>query len=99
MAPLNGIDHGDAHSAIGDVMATVGIAKIIFKKAPNVWKASLMTTNKDKSFRLIQNEEMFCTDFFYYGTFAHEPYFSLRNTPVPPGITPIWQDRHLSLQG
>ena len=40
MAPLNGIQHGDAHSAIGDVMATVGIAKIISKKAPNVWKAS-----------------------------------------------------------
>ncbi len=34
MAPLNGIEHGDAHSAIGDVMATVGIAKIISKKQP-----------------------------------------------------------------
>ena len=30
MAPLNGIEHGDAHSAIGDVIATVGIAKINF---------------------------------------------------------------------
>jgi len=26
-----------------------------------------MTTNKDKSFELIKNEELFCTDFFYYG--------------------------------
>ena len=33
MAPLNGIDHGDAHSAIGDVIATLGIAKLIAKKA------------------------------------------------------------------
>ena len=34
MAPLNGIDHGDAHSAIGDVIATLGIAKLIAKKSP-----------------------------------------------------------------
>ena len=27
MAPLNGIEHGDAHSAIGDVAATIGFNK------------------------------------------------------------------------
>ena len=30
-------------------------------------KASLMTTHKDKSFQLIKEEQLFCTDFFYYG--------------------------------
>jgi len=67
LAPMNGIKHEDAHSAISDVLATIEIAKLLSKKAPNVWKASLMTTNKEKSFQLIQNEELFCTDFFYYG--------------------------------
>ena len=67
LAPINGIKHDDAHSAMGDVLATVEIAKLLSKKAPNVWKASLMTTNKDKSFKLIKDEELFCTDFFYYG--------------------------------
>ena len=67
LAPINGIKHDDAHSAMGDVLATVEIAKLLSKKAPNVWKASLMTTNKDKSFKLIKEEELFCTDFFYYG--------------------------------
>jgi len=67
LAPMNGIKHDDAHSAIGDVLATIEIAKILSKKAPNVWKASLMTTNKDKSYQLIKNEQLFCTDFFYYG--------------------------------
>ena len=43
MAPLNGIEHSDAHSAIGDVIATLGIGKIIAKKAPSVWKASYCT--------------------------------------------------------
>ena len=67
LAPMNDIQHDHAHSAMGDVIATIEIAKLLNKKAPNVWKASLMTTNKDKSFQLIKNEELFCTDFFYYG--------------------------------
>ncbi len=67
LAPMNDIKHEDAHSAMGDVLATVEIAKLLSKKAPNVWKASLMTTNKDKTFQLIKDEQLFCTDFFYYG--------------------------------
>jgi len=67
LAPMNNIQHNQAHSAIGDVIATIEIAKLLNRKAPNVWKASLMTTNKDKSFQLIKEETLFCTDFFYYG--------------------------------
>ena len=67
LAPMNGIKHDDAHSAISDVLATVEIAKLLSKTAPNVWKTSLMTTNKDKTLQLIKNELTFCTDFFYYG--------------------------------
>tara|TARA_B100000700_G_scaffold318320_1_gene411291 strand:+ start:89 stop:1507 length:1419 start_codon:yes stop_codon:yes gene_type:complete len=67
LAPMNNIKHNEAHSAMGDVLATVEIAKLLNKKAPNVWKSSLMTTNKDKSFKIIKDELLFCTDFFYYG--------------------------------
>jgi len=67
LAPMNEIKHDEAHTAIGDVLATIEIAKLLKKKAPNVWKASLMTTNKDRSFQIIKEEELFCTDFFYYG--------------------------------
>ena len=67
MAPLNGIDHGDAHSAIGDVIATLGIAKLIAQKAPNVWKASLMTLDKNQTLELIKKETYFCTNEYFYG--------------------------------
>tara|TARA_B100000965_G_C19578774_1_gene752556 strand:- start:691 stop:2112 length:1422 start_codon:yes stop_codon:yes gene_type:complete len=67
MAPLNGIKHGNAHSAIGDVVATLGIAKLIAKKAPNVWKASLRTLDKNKTLNLIKEELFFCTNEFFYG--------------------------------
>ena len=67
MAPLNGIEHGDAHSAIGDVIATLGIAKIIAKKAPNVWKASLKTLDKNETLNIIKKETLFCTNEYFYG--------------------------------
>ena len=68
MAPLNGIEHGDAaHSAIGDVIATIGVAKLIAKKAPNVWKASMLTMDKNLSLELLQKELFFCTNEYFYG--------------------------------
>jgi len=67
LAPMNGIKHDKAHSAMADVLATIEIAKILSKKAPNVWKASLMTTNKDKCIQIIKEEKLFCTNFFYGG--------------------------------
>ena len=67
MAPLNGIEHDDAHSAIGDVIATLGIAKIIANKAPSVWKASHLSTNKDVTLEIIKKELYFCTNEYFYG--------------------------------
>ena len=67
MAPLNGIKHGNAHSAIGDVVATLGIAKIIHRKAPNVWKASQLTTDKNQTLEIIKKELYFCTNEYFYG--------------------------------
>ncbi len=68
MAPLNGIEHGEAaHSAIGDVIATVGIAKLIASKTLNVWKASLLTMDKNESLELIKKELFFCTNEYFYG--------------------------------
>ena len=67
MAPLNGIEHGDAHSAIGDVIATLGVAKIIQKKAFNVWKSSQLTTDKNKALEKIKEELYFCTNEYFYG--------------------------------
>ena len=67
LAPMNGIKHDKAHSAIQDALVTIEIAKILKKNAPNVWKASLITTNKDKCLRIIKEEKLFCTSLFYGG--------------------------------
>ena len=67
LAPMNGIEHGNAHDAIGDVLATIGIAKIIADKAPAVWKASLMTTSKTEVNTIVENEKLFCFNEYFYG--------------------------------
>ena len=67
LAPMNGIEHGNAHDAIGDVLATIGIAKIIADKAPAVWKSSLMTTSKAEVNTIVQNEKLFCFNEYFYG--------------------------------
>tara|TARA_B100000767_G_scaffold254625_1_gene260165 strand:+ start:77 stop:1501 length:1425 start_codon:yes stop_codon:yes gene_type:complete len=68
LAPFNNIEHGDAaHSAIGDVLATIGIAKLVSKKAPSVWKASMLTMDKNQSLELIKKELLFCNGEYYYG--------------------------------
>jgi len=65
LAPTNGITKFKFHNAMDDVLATIEISKLIKKKAPNVWKAGLMTTNKDKCLRIIKEDLLFCTSFFY----------------------------------
>ena len=46
LAPANGFEHHDAHDALGDVEATMHIAKLIRDKAPEVWDQALRNRSK-----------------------------------------------------
>jgi exodeoxyribonuclease-1 len=59
IASMNGISHDNAHDAMGDVLATIGMAKIIADKAPSVWKASLMTMSKQDVGNIVQMKNCF----------------------------------------
>ena len=67
LAPMNGIEHSNAHDAIGDVWATINIAKLISKNAPSVWKASLMTTSRTEVNQIVESEKLFCFNEYFYG--------------------------------
>lgn len=41
IAPLNGFEGHDAHDALGDVRATIFIARLIMDRAPEVWQQML----------------------------------------------------------
>ena len=89
-------EHGDAHSAIGDVIATIGVAKL-FQKMHQVFGKQVLTMDKTQSLELIKKELYFCTNEYFYGksrpyvqTFVcqHPQYqwplcFDLKHDPEP----------------
>jgi exodeoxyribonuclease-1 len=46
LAPANGIEHSDAHDAMADVIATIGIAKIIKDTQPQLFQYALSLRDK-----------------------------------------------------
>lgn len=56
IAPLNGFADHDAHDALGDVAATIHIARRIAQRAPALWAELL--TNRDKA-HVVANLETF----------------------------------------
>lgn len=46
LAPANGFENHDAHDALGDVEATIYIARMIRDKAPSLWLNILLNKNK-----------------------------------------------------
>jgi len=46
LAPANGFGNHDAHDALGDVEATIHIARMIRDKAPSLWSNILLNRNK-----------------------------------------------------
>lgn len=67
IASLNGINHDAKHSALSDTQAVYEMAKIIKDKAPNLWKASLMTCSKTEINQIVEKEKIFVTAETYYG--------------------------------
>ena len=68
LTELNNIFH-NAHDAMGDVDATIEIAKILQKNSNKVWNAGLKNNNKiDVDNFLIQNN-IVCMDEYLFGKF------------------------------
>ena len=67
LSKVNQIDHKNAHDAIGDVMATMELAKKIKKSAPDLWNSFLIYKNGDELGKKIFNEDFFCYQDFMFG--------------------------------
>ena len=66
IAPLNNINH-EAHDALGDVLATNEIAKILSLKAEDIWNSALISSTRSEVNAKIKNELLFCCSEFIYG--------------------------------
>lgn len=69
LAPLNGFEDHHAHDALGDVKATIHVAKIIREQIPEVW--SLIHDNLNKN--MLRNELMSGTVFGLIERFGGAP--------------------------
>lgn len=54
LAPANGFEHHDAHDALGDVEATIHIARLVRDRAPEVWQQCLRNRSKNDVNDLLQ---------------------------------------------
>ncbi len=66
-APANGIAHDNAHDALGDVEATIGVCKIIKERCPDVWEAAMQTTSKQDVYKFINDDRIFCASRYFRG--------------------------------
>jgi exodeoxyribonuclease-1 len=54
LAPLNGFAHDRAHDALGDVEATIHIARLLKAQAPDLWNTAARRAPKQETARLLQ---------------------------------------------
>lgn len=66
-APANGFNHDCAHDAMGDVEATIFIAKLLMERAPDVWSSFMRFSTKVAIADYITEERVFCFSDFYFG--------------------------------
>ncbi|MDP6559943.1 MAG: exonuclease domain-containing protein [Candidatus Binatia bacterium] len=63
----NGLPHPDAHDAMGDVQATLLLAKHIKGVAPNIWERMLILSQKKMAIEMIMKNKMVGLLERYYG--------------------------------
>ena len=68
LTQLNEISH-NAHDAMGDVEATIEIAKLLKNKAQKVWQSGLSNSNKIEVDNFILKNDIFCMDEYFFGKF------------------------------
>lgn len=61
ISPLNLKTKFNAHDAMGDTLATLGIAQIVKTKANSLWKRSLDSCGRKETSEIIEKNNIFCT--------------------------------------
>jgi exodeoxyribonuclease-1 len=71
MAAANNVALDNAHDALADANATLGIARLIRQRAPALWNALIMNARKSGPLKLIQNEPVFLLNEHYGAAFNY----------------------------
>jgi exodeoxyribonuclease-1 len=63
----NGFNSHNAHDAMGDVEATIYLARMLAERAPDIWSATMQFSQKRAATDFVANERVFCFGEHYYG--------------------------------
>lgn len=77
MARENGIDPGDAHTALDDVKALLKLADLFRRQAPDIFFAGIASGNKKRTVKLM-TEQLF----FNYGEVKYKERQAVKRTPT-----------------
>lgn len=80
LAAANGLDHSMAHDALGDVGATLALARLVKVGAPEVWQRFVRFSNKASVSQFVAAEDGFLLTEFY------------GNAPYPAVVVAIGPD-------
>lgn len=67
LAPHNGFAHVNAHDALGDVEATIHIARLLRDRSPELWSSLLRFTNKSAAVEYLKSEPVIALSESYFG--------------------------------
>jgi exodeoxyribonuclease-1 len=68
LAPANGFAHEDAHDAMGDVLATIHMCRLLMERAPEVWSGFMRFSQKAAAADFMDTETVFSFSDVYFGT-------------------------------
>jgi exodeoxyribonuclease I len=60
LARANDLLHTDAHEAMSDTLATLGLARMVRDEAPAVWSAMMKTRSKQSTTGILDGADVFC---------------------------------------
>ena len=97
LCKMNNITHENSHSSIGDVIANIGLAKLVQNNSPDVWEAATKTAHKSDTEKFLQKNKIYSFVAYFYGRarlycqthlFNHPLYgwsisYDLRHDPEP----------------
>jgi exodeoxyribonuclease-1 len=66
VGPANGFIEHNAHDAVGDVLATIHLCRLIAERAPDVWSAFMRFSKKASVVDFITSEPVFCFCDIYF---------------------------------
>lgn len=83
----NGALNHQAHDALGDVLATIHLAKCIRENAPECWNRFVRFSKKASVADFIEGEDAFVLTEFYYGRPFHYVIAALGKDPTQDNVT------------